>query len=243
VFIPPQQVNAGIFKVQVIEGFVSQVYVEGASSQLNGLVESYALPLKKVRPLDLPSLERILLMINDIPGIAGTAVLRPGAELGASELVISVSQLDNSHVSVLGNGGSVTTGPYSLTYMGTVPQVFNSMGQLTVGLTATGTKENDFNGVRSINARYSQAIGSRGLTFSFGGSRSLAKPGDYLESLEIVSNAYSISPRLRYPLLRSRASSVYLDAGLAVNSNETTIAGDMLTNDKSSVSDLALRWV
>ena len=107
----------------------------------------------------------------------------------------------------------------------------------------SGTPDTHFDGVRSVNARYSQAIGTRGLILSFGGSRSLAKPGDYLESLSIVSNAYSISPRLRYPLQRSRDSSVYLDAGLAINSNETTVAGEMLTRDKSSVSDLGLSWV
>jgi hemolysin activation/secretion protein len=243
VFIPPQQVNAGIFKVQVIEGFVSQVFVEGPNSAVNDVVEAYARPLALVRPLDLSSLERILLLINDIPGISGSAVLRPGAELGASELVIAVAPLANSHVGLLSNTGSKTTGPYSLGYAGTFQQPLNSKGQLSVGLTTTGTPENNFNGVRSINARYSEALGSRGLIFSFGGSRSLAKPGDYLESLQIVSNAYSISPRLRYPLQRSRVSSVYLDAGLAVNSNETTVGGEMLTRDRTSVSDLAASWV
>ncbi len=243
VFIPPQQVSGGIFKVQVIEGFVSQVYVEGPDSKINEMVEAYARPLGRLRPLDMPSLERILLMINDIPGIAGTAVLRPGMELGASELVISVVPLSSSHTALLSNNGSKTTGPYAMNYNGTFQQPFNSSGQLNVGLTMTGSPENDFAGVRSVNARYSQAVGSRGLIFSFGGSRSLAKPGDYLEALQIVSNAYSISPRLRYPLQRSRASSVYLDAGLAVNSSETTIAGDLLTKDKSSVSDLAVSWV
>jgi len=243
VFVPPQQVNGGIFKIQVIEGYVSQVYVEGPNSRINELVESYARTLGSLRPLDLSSLEHILLLINDIPGIAGTAVLRPGAQLGASELVIAVAPLNNSHAGLLSNTGTKTTGPYAITYMGTFQQPFNTLGQISAGVTVTGTPENRFTGVRSVNARYSQAVGSHGLIFSFGGSRSLAKPGDYLESLEIVSNAYSISPRLRYPLLRSRASSVYLDAGLAINSNETTIAGDMLTNDKSSVSDLAASWV
>lgn len=242
VFIPPQQVNNGIFKVRVIEGFVSNVFVEGSNAAMNDKVKAYAQALTGLRPIDLPSLERILLMINDIPGIAGTAVLRPGATLGASELVLSVSQVKNSHVGMFSNTGSNTTGPYSMSYMGSINQPFNSLGQLSVGLTVGGNASNSYTGLASVNARYSQAVGSRGLIVSFGGSRSAARPRGYLEDLDIVSNAYSISPRMRYPLQRSRASSVYLDAGLAINRSETTALGDILTSDRSTVSDVALSW-
>jgi hemolysin activation/secretion protein len=41
---------------------------------------------------------------------------------------------------------------------------------------------------------------------------------------------------------RSRASSVYLDAGLALNDSKTTLAGAVLTHDRASVLDLAGAW-
>ncbi len=242
VFIPPQQVKDGIFKIRVVEGYVSQVLVEGQDARINALVESYASRLNAIRPLDLGSLERVLLLINDIPGVGGTAVLRPGAELGASELMITIAAQPNSHVALINNTGSVTTGPYSLSYIGTFQQFADTMGQLSFGVTATGRPETDFEGVRSLNARYTQAVGSRGLIASFGATRSLAKPGDYLASLDLVSNAYTYGPKLRYPLQRSRASSIYLDAGLTVNSSETTIAGAPLTADKSTVADFTANW-
>lgn len=242
VFIPPQQVKNGVFKIRVVEGYVSQVLVEGQDARVNALVESYASRLSAVRPLDLGSLERVLLLINDIPGIGGTAVLRPGAELGSSELMITVAAQANSHVALINNTGSVTTGPYSMSYIGTFQQIADTMGQLSFGVTATGTPQTNFEGVRSLNARYTQAVGSRGLLASFGATRSLAKPGDYLASLELVSNAYTFGPKLRYPLQRSRASSIYLDAGLTVNSSETTIAGAPLTADKSTVADFTANW-
>ena len=243
VFVPPQQVNSGIFKIKVIEGYVAQVFVEGPNAAMNELVEAYAKPVAQLRPLDLAGLERVLLMINDIPGIAGTAVLRPAAVLGASDLVITVAPLADAHIGTTGNTGSKSTGPYALGYIGIFQQPFNSKGQVTLSLTATGRPEGSFEGVRSVVSRYSQAIGSRGLIASFGLTRSQAKPGDYLSSLDIESNAYSISPRLRFPLLRTRESSVYLDGGLAVNNSETTIAGAMLTNDRMSVADLGASWV
>ncbi len=243
VFVPPQQVNSGIFKIRVIEGYVAQVFVEGPNAAINDMVESYAKPVTKLRPLDLASLERTLLLINDIPGITGTAVLRPAAELGASDLVISVAPLADSHIGTSGNTGSKSTGPYSLGYIGTFQQPFNSKGQLSLALTSTGRPDGMFEGVRSVVTRYSQAVGSRGAILSLGVTRSQAKPGDYLASLDIESNAYSISPRLRYPLLRTRENSVYLDSGLTLNNSETTLAGAMLTNDRMSVVDVGASWI
>lgn len=243
VFVPPQKVNAGIFKVKVIEGYVAQVFVEGPNAAMNELVESYARPIAKLRPLDLAGLERVLLMINDIPGIGGTAILRPAAELGASDLVITVAPLADAHVVTTGNTGSKSTGPYALGYIGMFQQPLKSKGQLTLALTATGRPEGMFEGVRSVVTKYAQAVGSHGLILSFGVTRSQAKPGDYLASLDIESNAYSLAPRLRYPLLRTRENSVYLDGGMTLNNSETTVAGAMLTNDRMSVADLGASWV
>lgn len=243
VFVPPQQIKDGIFKIQVVEGYISQVFVDGQNDAMNEEVASFARRLVDLRPLDLAGLERVLLIINDLPGVSVTAVLRPGVDLGSSELLLTAKPLGNIYLGIFNNNGSQTTGPYSLGYSATLQQPFNSLGQLNIGLTASGKNSNDLEGIRSAVARYSQALGSSGLTLSLGGLLGESKPGGALEQLDIKSNSTSLSPRLRYPLLRSRASSVYLDAGLAINNNVTTAAGAALNHDRYSVVDVLTSWV
>ena len=242
VFLPPQQVKDGIFKISVIEGRVSQVFVEGPDEAVNERVASFARHLSEIRPLDLAGLERVLLIINDLPGVSAAAVLRPGAELGTSDLLLTVSPVGGSQLVTGNNTGSQTTGPYSLNYNITLQQPLKSPGQLSLSLTGSGRPSNGFEGIRSIAPRYSQALGSRGLMFSLGGTLSESKPGGTLESLQIQSNSVALAPRLRYALQRSRPSSLYLDAGLAANDSKTTLAGAMLTHDRSSVVDLVSAW-
>ncbi len=243
VFIPPQQLQQGVFTIRVVEGHIDQVLVEAPDAAMGGRVDTFARQLVGVRPLDLANLERVLLLLNDLPGVTATAVLRPGAELGSSQLLITVVPAGNLYMGTFNNTGSNTTGPYALSYNATLQQPFGSPGQLTVGVTAGGTAANDFSGIRSLVTRYAQAVGNHGAIVSFGGVLSQSHPSGAVSSLDIQSDAVSISPRLRYPLLRSRSSSLYLDTGLALNRSQTTSAGTPLTSDRATVADLAATWV
>ena len=185
----------------------------------------------------------MLLIINDLPGVSVTAVLRPGVDLGSSELLLTATPLSNLYLGTFNNNGSQTTGPYALGYSATLQQPFKSLGQLNIGLTTSGKTSNDLEGIRSAVTRYTQALGSSGLMLSLGGLLSESKPSGTLEQLDIKSNSTSLAPRLRYPLQRSRASSVYLDAGLAVNNNVTTVAGAALSHDRYTVVDVLTSWV
>jgi hemolysin activation/secretion protein len=239
VFIPPQQVKDGVFKIRVIEGYIGQVFVEGPSEGMNNQITQLTAALINKKPLDLATLERVLLLINDIPGASGSGVLRQGAELGTSDLVITAAPSPDSNVLTFSNTGSNSTGPLSLNYNGNFQQPFGQTGSLNFGLTGTGSRMEE---VQSAVVRYSNAIGGSGLQGSFGGLASRALPGGSAKPLDIRSDSYSISPRLRYPLQRSRSSSVYVDLGLSVNRSFTTLAGQPLSNSRSSVAELTGSW-
>lgn len=243
VYVPPQQIKDGVFKIQVVEGYISQVFVDGQNDAINAQVATFAHRLVDLRPLDLAALERVLLIINDLPGISVTAVLRPGVDLGSSELLLTAKPLKNIYLGNYNNHGSQTTGPVFLGYRATLQQPFDTASQLNIGLAASGKSSNGLEGIRTAVANFSQALGSNGLTLSLGGLFVESRPGGVLEQLDIKSNSTSLSQRLRYPLSRSRASSIYLDAGLAINKNITTAAGADLTHDHYSVVDVLSSWV
>lgn len=243
VFLPPQQVKDGTFQVQVIEGFLSAVFIDGAPSEtLRRRIEAIAQPLVGKRPIDLKSIERALLTINDLPGVLGTSLLRQGAELGASEIVVSVSSLPDSHILTMNNTGPNTVGPLSVGINSTFNNPFNRVGSLALGLTGAGDLE-QFDELQAINARYSMPLGSTGMIFSLGGLGSHAKPGASIRALGVEAVSWSVSPRLRMPLLRTRPNSLFLDMGVAVNRSRTTLADDLLTFDKTTVGEMSLSWL
>ena len=242
VFVPPQQVKDGVFEVQVIEGYLSAVYVDGApNDKLRQRIEAITGPLLNKRPIDLATIERALLLINDLPGVIGTSLLRQGADLGASEIVVTVAQLPDSHLVTFNNTGSRTVGPITLGVNSTFFNPFKRSGSLNVGVTAGGDLEN-IDELQAVTARYSMPIGTNGAIFSFGGLASNAIPGGTIRDLGIRALSQSVSPRLRLPLLRTRPNSIYLDLGLAVNRSRTILAGQVLSFDKTTVAEASVSW-
>ena len=243
VFVPPQQVKDGVFEVQVIEGYLSAVYIDGAPNErLRQRIDAITKPLLNKRPIDLATIERALLIINDLPGVIGTSLLRQGADLGASEIVVTLASLPNSHLITFNNTGSRVVGPGTVGVNSTFYNPFGRAGALNVGLTQGG----DFTNVDELTAfnfRYSLPVGNDGAIFSFGGLASNALPGGTIRALDIRAVSESVSPRLRLPLLRTRPNSVYLDVGVAVNRSRTIIGGDLLTFDKTTVAEVTLSWV
>jgi len=115
-FVPAQRVSDGVFAIQVVEGFVNQVTLEGDSTDVNTLIESYLGKIRDDRPVRSSTLERYLLLANDIPGVQASATLRPSAtERGAAHLVVNVS-IDNwDGFSSVDNRGSKFAGPWANT--------------------------------------------------------------------------------------------------------------------------------
>lgn len=243
VYVPPQQVKDGYFEVQVIEGFVNAVYVDGAASDsLRQRIETITAPILGKRPIDLATVERALLFINDLPGVVGTSLLRQGAELGASEIVVTVGSLPDSHLLSFKNTGSRTIGPFSLGIDSTFYNPFRRSGSLNLAFTQTGDGTN-IDELSSFSFRYAVPVGTRGAILSLGGVASNGLPGGTIRALDLRAVSESVSPRLRLPLLRTRPDSVYLDLGVSVNRSRTIVAGDLLTFDKTTVAEATLSWV
>ena len=240
VIIPPQKVSNGIFKIKVIEGYINAAFAEGGSTAARKKIELIIKKLVNKRPIDLKSLERVLLLLNDIPGISGSGVLRQGSELGTSELVVTINPLPKvSYVSSLNNSSSKTMGLYGASINATINNL-EFPSSVNLGFSTALKNDNDrlFNPIlKAFNANYSTAIGNDGMIFSIGGIYANAEPQGSIKPLGILSKSYSVSPRLRYPIKRSRNESKYLEAGLTVGRSETFLLDTSTTKDKLTVAD------
>lgn len=240
VFLPPQQVKNGIFEIQVIEGYVSAGFAEGGNDitreRMEGLLNN---SLAGKKPLSLEALERTLLIANEFPGYAATSMLRQGTELGSSELVATMVDLPDSQSIAINNHSSNVTGPWGFSYNGTFNNKLGRGEQVSLGLNVGSS----FDVLKALNLRYTEPLGSSGLIGSVGVLLSDAHPGGSVESSKISSLGSSFTPRLRYPLMRSRDYSVYLESGLAFNKTETKINDLPFRLDELTVWDINTTWM
>jgi hemolysin activation/secretion protein len=245
VLIPPQQVKDGIFTIQVIEGYISETFVDGAEGPDRNLVERIIATVKNKKPIDLTSLEQALLILNDIPSMGATGTLRPGALPGSSELLVTLAPPPTiSHSVGINNFASKTIGPWGMAVNTVIPRPFNRLGSLGLGLSNSAF---GFDRLHAVTASYSTPVGASGGVFSIGGLAAVARPAGSIKDLKIYSESWSLSPRFRMPLLRTVRHSVFIDAGLSINESEAfinhkTAEQAPVSHDRSSVAEIALGY-
>lgn len=88
VIVPPQTIKDGVVQLRVIEGYVSETSIRGSSTGPRSTIEKHLERVRNSRPLSASVLERELLLINDLPGIAAGSVLGPSATPSAADLTL-----------------------------------------------------------------------------------------------------------------------------------------------------------
>src|SRR5579863_40732 len=114
-YVPPQRVGNGIFTINVVEGYVNAIAIDGGDPGVRDLITAYTAPVLAARPLDLSSVERGLLLSNDLPGVQATALLRPSPDQpGASDMVVTVGETPYSGGLNFDNRGSQFTDRWTI---------------------------------------------------------------------------------------------------------------------------------
>ena len=111
-YLPVQEVRNGVLEIVILEGTLGVVELRNEA----GLKPSALAPLWRL-PVDVPVqeqvLRRTLLALADLPGTAVQSTLRPGAAVGASDLLVEVSKTRTVQGSAdVDNYGSFYTGEY-----------------------------------------------------------------------------------------------------------------------------------
>jgi hemolysin activation/secretion protein len=79
--IPPQKIDNGVVILQIIEGYIDQVIVQGPLRGPRKLLNAYRRNILRSRPLRSLDLERYLLLIDDLPGVTARSRERNGRDL------------------------------------------------------------------------------------------------------------------------------------------------------------------
>jgi hemolysin activation/secretion protein len=239
VVIPQQTIEGGKVRFDIIEAKITSVQFDGDIGPSQALAEAYLGHVGHGRVFDLLTVQRWLLLVNDIPGVRATAKIahstRPGAGPGDLDLIVQLSRTKIDEFASVQNTNSDNLGPWNA-----IARVdLNSLTGLgdRTSIIAYSTLGN--NDQRVVQVVEQARIGDSGLygqaSFSYGRSR----PRGTLSPLDLRGNSYVGTAELDYPLLRRQAGNLVLGAGMDFINQDTSFPGGQALADDA----LRVPWI
>ena len=222
----------GTLTFLVTEGRIAEVKLDGDIGPAGTTVLRFLNHLTEQRPIDLATLERWLLLAQEVPGVTLRAVLRPSTdEPGALTLIAEVKRAAFSGLLVSDNAAYPLTGPAE----GLLVLDANSFTQYGDRTEATiyHTSGNTSNFGQVSTELF---VGGTGLRVQVYAGYGPTHPSSPLRDIgyEGTTTVFGISAR--YPLIRRRQQTLDLSASLDAIESDVSIG-----NGAESVSKDTLR--
>jgi hemolysin activation/secretion protein len=90
-YLPPQDIKDGVVTIAVIEGRYGKISVLNQTNVWDGVIERVLDGLNIGDPVVSAPLERRLLLLSDLPGVAVKSTLTPGSAVGTSDLTVNTT--------------------------------------------------------------------------------------------------------------------------------------------------------
>ena len=207
----------GELRFNVIEGRITAVKLDGDIGPAGVQVLRFLNHLTEVQPLDNATLERWLLLAQDVPGITLNAVLQPSlGDPGALTLVAQVARQKVNGLLTVDNRAFRQTGPVEgllILDINSFTQ-FGERTELSLYHTDGGTQ----NFGQASTEFYA---GASGLKLRLYGGYGEAQPSDFLRVIGYRGLTTTFGVAGSYPAIRSRDQTLNLVASLDAIETET----------------------
>ena len=225
-------------RIRVVEGFISDVKIDGDIGPAGVLVYDFLNKLTGIRPVNIADIERALLLAQDVPGVSVRAVLRPGTgEAGAVELVGQVGRKPFGGFVQYDNRGAPFAGPNEL-LVGAQANSFTSAGERTeVLLYDTPFNKEQMFGQADIEG----FVGASGLKLRAYAGYGPSQPSGPLGQVGFRSRLTIAGVSVAYPIIRTRPLSLSVNLAFDVSRAEISEA-DTTTGarQQTSLDDLRI---
>jgi hemolysin activation/secretion protein len=228
VIVPPQKISDGIVHLQAIEGRIDKIEIVGGVTDKGSVIAKMADKIRRDGPANTKTIERYLLLIDDLPGITARSLVRPSKAPGAGGLVISIEQDKFEGSAGIDNRGSKPLGPYRATLTGVANSLSGYHDRTTIrGLIASQTDE-----LRFADIVHEEQIGSEGMRLNGRFAITDTKPGGRISDLDIQGDSNLSEVWGFYPVLRGRQMNFSLIGGLSVLNSKADFLGFPITEDR-----------
>lgn len=90
-FIPAQTIQSGIVRMEIMEARYGKIKLDNRSRVNDALLQDTLSLLQSGQAISQKGLDRALLLLSDIPGVAVNATLKPGEAVGTSDLLVETA--------------------------------------------------------------------------------------------------------------------------------------------------------
>ena len=236
--VPAQTLDDQILHIEVIEGRYGQVRALADDATLAARGQALLTGLQPGAVIQSATLERATLLLDDLPGVDVSPLIRPGQAAGTGDLDVTLQRGPRVAGQLgLDNAGNRYTGQHRAKLDLDLNSPFLLGDQLSLRALATDERM-WFGGVD-----YSAPVGASGLRAQGGYSRSAYTLGKGFASLRATGTADVASLGLTYPLVRSQRLNLTLGGAYQhkqlVDRQRST---DTRSDKSSNVVPLTLRF-
>ena len=202
--IPVQTIAGGVVRIEVLEAKIGAIKLENSSRVRDALLQSTLAALENGEHVEQATIDHVLLLLSDVPGVTVKATLKPGQTPGTSDLVVNTLPLPAlTGDLVMDNNGNRYTGQVRTT--GTL--IHNNL--LHQGDTVSFSGLTSGSGLNYWRLAYEAVV--NGLGGRVGASASTLEYflGGPVSSANAYGSAKVQSVWARQSLVRSENSNVY----------------------------------
>lgn len=221
-FIPPQTLTSGTVTIQIVEGGLEDIQVNGLRRLRSGYVRS-RLALATGKPLNVPRLLEALRLLQLDPLISRiSAELSTGSSPGTSLLIVDVAEANTwSYQLFANNGRSPSVGSFRRGASLTQANLLGFGDSLTFSYTNT-------DGSNGIDANYTFPLNARNGTLSLAyGNTSSEVIEDPFNALDIQSSSRYFDITLRQPIVQTPTQEFALGLIGSRRESDTSILDDL----------------
>lgn len=234
--VPPQELTpqGATIRISIIEGYVDEVRWPDGVLPYRDFFSSYSAKIIADRPLNIRTLERYLLLANDLPGLSFQSnLIASDTNPGASILILTMSEKPVAGYVSADNHGVEASGPYQVTVGGSLNNFFKAHERISGAIAVAGLSSDDDLELKYYAWDYSQVLNSEGLTFFLNGNYSQGYPGtDFLRTFDFETEGFNVSTGWSFPFIRTRPENLTGIIAFDFKNSESVVFDQTNTEDR-----------
>lgn len=226
-YVPAQEIETGEIIINVIEGKITNVVVEGVDAN-NYLTKTISANIINDNPSNLYNLEKNLLLLNDIPGLSYESILTrdKNAPEGAITLILKSRQKKYRSSLSFDNYGSRYAGPFRTSFA--YENDFIPLQNTTISGIASFPGKNE---LWTLSAKHEVML-TPDIDINFSVGRTNSYPGYILRPENIDSKSIDWGMAIDWKVLRQRSKNMNISVAFEGRNVNTDILNTPLTRDR-----------